>query len=432
MEYALRAYRSQIYCFLIVIGIITGMLPAGHGRGHPERVNAEELPSPTPSSSIPDVPTPKDESFQFSKDHIPELLKKSNDKKQDMELSDIIQNILSASSAAEVLHDSNQAGNAVADALDSVFSKEDLNDQIKKTIRLYTEKRRGDLEAGLQNAQPYLEMITKKLQQRSLPQEILWIPLIESGFNPTAKSFGAVGMWQLIPATARRFGLRVDDWLDERADPEQSTEAALDTLEYLYEKTGSWLLSFAAYNLGEARIINAINTHNTTDYWELVRKKEIPSQTNYYVSAILALSYILRNPAKYGMPELNIQPFPWSDTLYVDEAVDLRFLAQCLGIDEKELLKLNPSLKRGRIPPKSTNFPLRIPYGTRDNFLEKYMELPSYKPANVITHRVEMGETLSRIAEKYNSSVEAIMSLNKMEESFIRAGGTLLIPIGNE
>jgi hypothetical protein len=176
----------------------------------------------------------------------------------------------------------------------------ELNPAIEKCINYYLKHNRRGLEAGLKRSTLYRSMIEQKLLERGLPQQLKWIPFVESRYQSGSISAGQyAGMWQLATGTARQFGLRIGGGIDERKDPELSTDAALDTLEYLYNKLHSWLLALAAYNAGEGRILEAMKIANTHDYWKL--SQDLPVTTQFYVSAILALDHIAENSSRYGI-----------------------------------------------------------------------------------------------------------------------------------
>ncbi|MCD4652445.1 transglycosylase SLT domain-containing protein, partial [bacterium] len=287
-----------------------------------------------------------------------------------------------------------------------------------------------DYLAGLDRRKSYGLMIQKKISERGLPYALNWIPMVETWFKNDAYSPShAVGLWQLIPATAKTFGLRIDDWVDERKDPEKATDIALDVLEYLYEKTDDWLLAIAAYNAGEGCVNRAIRTVGTRDYWTLARYRALPSQTRFYVSAILALAEIGRDPQVFS---LEIPSCIEQNTccISIDKQVNLYQIANKIALDITELKDLNPSLKRAWTPPDYERFELRFPVSRLEDVKELLYELPEPDHEDWIVHVIKQGETLSGLAKQYRSTIDAIMTANQLEKHIIITGKKLLIPSG--
>lgn len=177
-----------------------------------------------------------------------------------------------------------------------------MPDQVVRCISYFADKRRRDFISRLNRGQKIIPMIQQKIQDRGLPRELAWIPLLESSYHPRANGLGLnLGLWQLDSKYAKKFGLTVGSGHDERLDPEKSTDAALDALEYLYDKFGRWDLAIAAYNAGESCIWEAIEKSDSRDFWTIAKKSLIPRKTHFYVSSILAIQHILDNPSEYGI-----------------------------------------------------------------------------------------------------------------------------------
>lgn len=305
-----------------------------------------------------------------------------------------------------------------------------LNPSIRRCVDYYLKKHPGNIREGLETGREYLPFIQRRLIERKLPLEIMWIPLVESGFriNACSPSY-ARGMWQLMPFTARQFGLRIDDWVDERLDPIRSTEAALDALDYFHKKMNCWLLAFAAYNAGEGVVKRAIRSAGTDDFWKLTASGRLPSQTRFYVNAILAVSHIWLNRDQYDF-DFSTGPEPPVETIAVDHQVELKILAACAGITVREIRELNPSLKRGWTPPEYPGFQLKLPADRVARFRESFCAV---RPADYVrweTHTVRRGDTLSHIARIYRSTVTEIMRANGLQKTLIQTGWKLLVPIG--
>ncbi|MBN1550013.1 transglycosylase SLT domain-containing protein [bacterium] len=304
-----------------------------------------------------------------------------------------------------------------------------LNPVIQRRINTYLTKRRRDLISALEKGSLYIPMIEKQLEERSLPQELKWIPVVESGYNIHARSPRcAKGMWQLMPTTARKFGIRIDEWIDERVDPEKSTETALNILSYLYQKLDCWLLALAAYNAGEGKIFEAMERTGSRDFWKLYESKAIPPQTRYYVTAILALQHIDENADIYGIPRYaNAYTV---DVIPLDNQIDLEVVSRCAGTDINIISNLNPALKRRWTPPNYPGFQLKIPVPKKAECLKNLEKIPQKDYLRWETHEVIPGDTLSFIAAKYGSTIPEIMRSNGLTKTLIRAGWTLVVPIG--
>ena len=317
---------------------------------------------------------------------------------------------------------------------DPVMSKIYLNipenPSILRCKQSFLTKRHQDLMDGLERGKPYFRMIERKLLQRGLPQEIIWIPLIESGFRLSARSRNhAKGMWQFMPIMAREFGLQVDSWIDERCHPEHSTDAALDILEYMKERTGNWLLAFAAYNSGEGRVRKAVRAVGSHDYWTLAERKVLPSQTRFYVSAILAIDKIVRED-KILWKVFESAESEAYDIVKVDRQVNVRIIANCAGVEVKDIFSMNPWLKRSWTPPDSLGYEVRLPSGTAVNYLRRIGDIPFREYTKLEQHTVKSGETLSRIAQLYQSTVDEIMIINGLRGTVILEGSVLMVPRG--
>jgi len=412
--------RGILHRVLLGILVMAVMSCAGnqHDRHRPDRVN-QQAPrrvsdSPEQQINFPIHPTPAADKFTADNRKSSVTATESGKSSEEISVSDCPEETESGSSK-----------------LNEVRLSVTMNDCIERHIRFYTGKRRRHLEMGYEKGSRFFPMVCKKLLERGMPQEILWIPIVESKYTIHARSrSNAVGIWQLIPATGKKFGLRIDEWTDERYDPELATDAALDALEYLHGKMKCWLLSFAAYNAGEGRVFKAIRELNSRDFWVLRKKKGLPPQTRFYVSAILAIDHISRNPKQYEFKEISYDSYDSSTIVHLDRQSDLTILADCAGMTPSQLKLLNPALKRGWTPPDYPGFPLRIPGSCRETFLAKYLSLPEKECIRWERHKIQYGETLARIARKYNSTVEQIMQSNHLTGTLIHTGKTLMIPVG--
>ena len=278
----------------------------------------------------------------------------------------------------------------------------------------------------------YRPYIVKALREAGLPEELSWLPLIESGFKVNALSRArALGLWQFISSTGYKFGLKRNRYIDERLDPIKSTQAAIAYLKELHQIFGDWTTVLAAYNCGEGRVLRVIRTQNVNyldNFWDLYRK--LPPETARYVPRFLATLHILKNPEKYGLDQIQPHPAMTFETVPVSRKVHLRDIAKITGIKEKTLKELNPELRHNIVP--GDGYQLRVPPQTGQLLAAKLDKLPEYKipPKSYAFYRVRPGDTLSLIAKRHRTRVAAIMRANNLKKSnYIVAGRTLKIPL---
>ena len=303
--------------------------------------------------------------------------------------------------------------------------------EIAKWIRYYGKNPFGRrwLEKSIERGAPYLPIIKAKLRNAGLPEELAYLPVIESGFKPLARSrAGAVGIWQFIPGSARKYGLTVDWWIDERRDPIKSTDAAVKYLKTLYQIFGKWDLALTAYNYGEGKLQRKIKRMRTDNFWKL--KRRLPRETRNYVPQFFAVLTILSNPDVYGIkPSNTADPFVY-DSVRMPGPVSLDVAAKWAGVPISEMIKYNLSFKRGMAPPYYKNYYLRIPPGTKDQFVAAMQNTPRRKWYTITYHRVRRGENLYVIARRYGVSVRELMRVNRIRNPRrIRKGRILVVPI---
>ena len=243
----------------------------------------------------------------------------------------------------------------------------EVNGAVESWMLRFTTDRRPVFEYALSRAGLYSDMIRSKLRERGMPEELLYLALIESDFHTDARSrVLATGMWQFMEPTARRYGLRIDHYVDERYDPVRATDAALDHLSDLYQQYGSWYLAAAAYNAGTTRVSDALRlykderTGDDSLYWEIV--DHLPSETANYVPKLLAAIHLARSTSRYGLHVTPLDPYEY-DSVWSPGGVDLGEVAYSLGIAADQMYDLNPQLTRQATPPGEI-YPLRVPVGT--------------------------------------------------------------------
>jgi len=308
-----------------------------------------------------------------------------------------------------------------------------INDKVEYFIRYFKSKKKRFFSESLSRSGRYIPLIKEIFRKENLPPELAYLALIESGFKINAYSKArAYGLWQFMKGTGRKYGLRIDFWVDERRDPEKSTIAAARYLKDLYNMFNSWELAIAAYNAGELRIQRAIKRYKTRDFWKLSKKRYIPLETKNFVPKFFAAVLIAENPEKYGFYDIGYKKPVIYDRVKVSPKTNLRLIAKACGSSIRYIRKLNPALKRGYTPPYS-NYEVKIPSGKEEAFMKNFIEIRSLRAKNFIYHLVKRGDTLSKIARLYNTSMTAILEANNLHSFHkIRRGSKLVIPVGEK
>jgi membrane-bound lytic murein transglycosylase D len=304
-----------------------------------------------------------------------------------------------------------------------------MNKYVEKELALFKGRERDFFLASYRRSGKYRPFIVEALREAGLPEELSWLPLIESGFKTNAYSRKrALGMWQFIKSTGYKFGLKGTQYIDERMDPEKSTLAAIAYLEELHSIFGDWMTALAAYNYGEGRVLNRIKSQRINyldNFWDFY--ESLPRETGRYVPRFLAVLNILDDPEAHGftLPEVD-EPIE-TEKVDIHKQVQLKTVASRLDIDYRLLRDLNPELRQQLTP--SDPYLLRVPKGKGEILLAKLDEIPVYRPA-YRTHTVRRGESLSVIAERYGSSVRAIMNANNLRNKhYVRINQKLKIPL---
>ncbi len=287
---------------------------------------------------------------------------------------------------------------------------------IRKYLYFYGIRNKNWTEKALNRANFYLPMIKSVFKEHGIPEELAYLPAIESAFDPYATSpSGAAGLWQFMKMTGKRFGLRINSRVDERRDPYKSTVAAAKYLKYLYRMFGRWDLVLAAYNCGEGCVQRKLkNTSN--DFWDI--KYRLPKQTREYVPKFFAMALIAKNPKKYGI-KIHRANIYYVETKKYHRTKSLKSLSRELGVDYGLLRKYNAHFKKGIA---YAGYNLNVPYRQKKVSVTKVSYRLKY-------HYVKKGETLYRIAKKYGVSVEEIVKINKIRNNLIKPGMVLKIPV---
>jgi membrane-bound lytic murein transglycosylase D len=306
-----------------------------------------------------------------------------------------------------------------------------MNDQVASFVNYFSAgKGRGAMEHAWVRAGRYHDMISRVLREEGVPQDLIYLAQAESGFHPLALSrAGARGMWQFMAGRASGYGLQRNWWVDERQDPEKATRAAARHLKDLYNQFGDWYLAMAAYNSGPGTVQRAVERTGYADFWELYRRNVLPGETRNYVPIILAVTIVAKNPAQYGLDRMSPETPPAVEVVKVNYAVDLRLVAECIDAPVATLQDLNPSLLR-MTTPKDADFELTLPAGTGKRFQAAIAAIPPEMRTQWRYHKVQPGETLSQVAQRYHASPRSIAQVNNIEEdAVLQKDAKLIIPV---
>lgn len=304
------------------------------------------------------------------------------------------------------------------------------HEMVDKWLKYFTGDGRQVYQTWLNRKSRYMGIYDEAFRKHGLPRELAYHSMIESGFSHRAYSWAhAVGLWQFIKSTGRNYGLRCDSFVDERRDPARATDAAARYLKALYEEFGDWKLALGAYNVGEGAVRRAISNQGTRNFWDL----RLPRETKNHVPKFMAAMMIGKNPEKYGFTVTPELPYA-TEEVVVEGFADFETLGRCAGVSEETLTELNPSLLRKCTPPNEKRYRVKVPAGSGEKTLLALAQIPQEerRPApsvQLAQHRVRRGETLSKIARRYGTSVQAIAEANRLgRRNHVVAGQQLLIP----
>ena len=313
--------------------------------------------------------------------------------------------------------------NIVAKAkTDLATTKSDLplvvNDYVAAYINFFanTTKGHNTLLHAFQRAGRYRQMIQRVMSEEGVPQDLIYLAVAESGFQPRAvnRKSRAGGMWQFMPRG--NYGLERNSYVDERFDPEKSTRAYARYMKYIYAQLGDWYLSMAGYDWGTGNVQRAVQKTGYADFWELYKRNNLPGETKNYVPEILAAIIIANHPAQYGFDEITLDPPVLTDTVTINYAADLRLVSDIVGAPIDELIALNPSLLR-MITPPDTEFDLHLPAGTAALFQEKIAAIPASKRDSWRYHKVTPDDTLASVAHTYSVSIASLADANQLDST---------------
>jgi membrane-bound lytic murein transglycosylase D len=336
--------------------------------------------------------------------------------------------------AAGAAGEADEAGEAAVPAWDLPNLD---HERVDYFVSLFTGRKRDEFAGFLTRMGHYQPIISRKLAERGMPQDLIYLAMIESGFRPKAYSHAhASGLWQFISGTARRYGLDINRAVDERNDPEKATDAALDYLEDLHDQFGSWYLAAAAYHSGEGRVARIMRSvtgsvrGNEYSYYRI--RSRLPRETRDYVPLMVAAARIAKQPHRYGFAEVARGSALAFETVEVPPATPLANIARASGTTVAELRRLNPQLKLSRTRNDQKDV-IRIPAGSGDRFASSWIQvrrqtLASAETPSVRRYRVRRGDNLTVIARRHGTTVAALKQVNGLRSDRIRAGATLRIP----
>jgi membrane-bound lytic murein transglycosylase D len=311
-----------------------------------------------------------------------------------------------------------------------------LNTRVAKHLADFYLNKRGLIIKWLERSGRYLPVMKKILRQYGLPEELVYLAMIESGLDNHALSPAmACGPWQLIKGTGLRYGLRIDYWVDERRDPLKSTEAAAKYLRDLYRMFGCWSLTIAGYNAGEGTILSAIKKANTRDFWTLAKKNYLPAQTREFVPKFMAAAIIAQEYEDFGFKDLIFLPPLKFDYVKVRGGTPLKLIAKYSKVSYQKIKRLNPELRKGITPPNMNTYKLKIPYGYKETFLKKWNKgkkvlasLPE-SDENFHYYRIKKGDTLWEVTRRFKVSLKKVRQINNIKDpTRIQPNQIILIP----
>ena len=325
--------------------------------------------------------------------------------------------------------DDNDLWRVIADRQEIIV---DNNPRIQSHIDWISQ--RPDYLASIsKRAEPFLYLVVSEVEKEELPIEIALLPIVESDYYPFSYSHGtATGIWQFIPSTGRMYGLDEDWWHEDRRDVLASTKAALRYLKDLNRMfDGDWLLSIAAYNAGPGRVQRAIdknrNQGKRTDYWSL----DLPKETEKYVPKLLALGKVLKNPERFNQKLIKIENKPYLEPINLESQFDLALIAQWTNLSIDEIYSFNPGLKRWATP-EALPYTILLPVDVVGDFKEILTNQKNRPKVSWTRYKVKEGDSLSIIAQNFNTTINQIQSVNNINGSLIRANSYLIVPLARE
>lgn len=311
-----------------------------------------------------------------------------------------------------------------------------FNSKVSFFVRYFQNSGRDSFARWLSRSERYIPMMREVLKKEGLPEDLVYLAMIESGFSPHAYSVAsAVGPWQFMSGTGKRYALRIDNWIDERRDPLKSSVAAALYLKELYALfNNDWYLAAAGYNAGENKILRAISMYNTRDFWEISKGEYLKRETKDYVPKLLAAAIIAKEPAKFGFADVAYLPPIEFDTVQIPTRTDLEVVAKAIDVPVQVLRELNPELRRSTTPPNYPDYQLKIPRNKAALFAVEYTKIPEserfQERVRHVAYRAKHHDTLHSIARRFKTTPQAIAELNNLGKRTRSLKGKLLtVPV---
>lgn len=310
-----------------------------------------------------------------------------------------------------------------------------LNSKVEYFLYYFQTSGKPSFSRWLSRSSRYIPMMKDILTREGMPEDLVYVAMIESGFQMHARSWAnAVGPWQFISDTGRRYSLRIDQWIDERKDPVKATTAAALYLKELYGMfKGDWYLATAGYNAGENKILRAISMYNTSDFWEISRGSYLKRETKEYVPKLLAAAIIAKDPARYGFTDIAyLTPIEY-DTVTIPTRTNLDLAAKLSGTTYESIKELNPDLLHWCTPPNYPGYQLKIPKGSKRQFEAEYAKVPEDQrfTERVLYSRYQAGkkDSIKSVARRFGTSPTILAELNGLNAKSRVAGKSLLVPV---
>ena len=310
-----------------------------------------------------------------------------------------------------------------------------LNSKVEYFLYYFQTNGKPSFSRWLSHSSRYIPMMKEILKREGMPEDLVYVAMIESGFQMHARSWAnAVGPWQFISDTGRRYALRIDQWVDERKDPVKATAAAAMYLKELYGMfNGDWYLAAAGYNAGENKILRAISMYNTSDFWELSRGAYLKRETKEYVPKLLAAAIIAKNPARYGFTDIAyLTPIEF-DTVTIPSRTDLNLVARLCDTSYETIRELNPDLRHWCTPPNYPDYLLKIPKGSKKLFVAEFAKIPVDQrfTEKVLYSRYQARkrDSLKSVARRFGTTPAVLAELNSVSAKSRISGKTLIVPV---
>ena len=308
-----------------------------------------------------------------------------------------------------------------------------FNEAVQYFIQFFTVEKRKVFTRWLRRSERYVPMIRDILRQQGMPEDLVYLAMIESGFNTRAYSpMNACGPWQFIYETGERYGLKVSHWVDERRDPQKSTVAAARYLRDLFKQFGDWYLAAAGYNAGEKRVERAIIRHETTDFWKLSKYNALPRETREYIPQLIAAAIIAKNPERYGFTNIDYESPIESVQEQVPGGISLETVARAASIDVAMLRSLNPELLTGITPPDTKQYAMKLPKGVEQQGFRENLAEAAEKERKIkgfSGYVVKKKDSLPKIMKRYGVSYADLALVNYCDTGLkVKPGSIVYIP----